>query len=516
MNKTRDAGTVQDAGDIQELQVCDLLVIGGGINGAGIAADAAGRGLSVLLCDKSDLGSATSSASSKLIHGGLRYLETWQFRLVRESLAEREVLLKSAPHIVSPMRFRLPHHKELRPLWMIRAGLYLYDNLSKRVTLPASESLYFEETDGLHEQFLRGFEYSDCWVDDARLVVLNAMRARRHGATILTRTQCIGLRPVTRDSMSLWEVQLQDAVSSSTSQVLARCVVNAAGPWVSSLGNQICPQIPFKKIRLVKGSHIVVPRIHNGEQAYLLQNADGRVVFVIPYEEQFSLIGTTEQDFSGDPATASISEEEISYLLSVVGRYFKNAPAKADIKHHFAGVRPLIDDGVASATKVSRDYVLQLHREPAPLLTVYGGKITTYRKLAEAAMEQLSEVFPQMKPAWTAGSPLPGGNFSSRSELQHDLLQQFPWLDGLQVQNWVKRYGTLTYRMLEGVYAPEDMGRHIGHGLYECEVRYLHRWEWARTVEDILWRRSKLGLVFSEAEIDLLEEILSAMHTVYH
>lgn len=491
--------------------VFDLLVVGGGINGTGIAADAAGRGLSVVLCEKSDLGSATSSASSKLIHGGLRYLETWQFRLVRESLAEREVLLRVAPHIVSPMRFRLPHHAALRPLWMIRAGLFLYDHLSKRVTLPASTGLRFTQQDALLPGFTRGFEYSDCWVDDARLVVLNAMQAQDHGATILTRTQCEAITPAAAGSATIWIARLRDTSTGEVRHVHARCVVNASGPWVSSLGRELQPKSAREQVRLVKGSHLVVPRLHEGEQAYLLQNADGRVVFVIPYEDQYSLIGTTEQEYQGDPSRATISEQEIDYLLGVVARYFKNVPDKSRVKYHFAGVRPLMDDETESASKASRDYTLTLDELPAPVLSVYGGKITTYRKLAESAMQKLHKIFPRMKPAWTATSALPGGDFPSRSELQAQLMRQYPWLDQTLVQAWVKRYGTLTHKLLAGASRHEDLGRWIGPGLYECEVRYLYHHEWARTSADILWRRTKLGLGFSAAEQALLEDVLAGL-----
>lgn len=512
MAHTIDAGMTQGLAQTSGSARYDLLVVGGGVNGAGIAADAAGRGLSVLLCEKSDLGSATSSASSKLIHGGLRYLETWQFRLVRESLAEREVLLRAAPHIVSPMRFRLPHHSALRPLWMIRAGLFLYDHLSKRVTLPASHALRFVETDGLRPEFGRGFEYSDCWVDDARLVVLNAMQARAHGAVIMTRTECTAMTATQSDGQSHWQVQLKNVINAEVQQVQARCVVNASGPWVSRLGTQLSPQSPPRQVRLVKGSHIVVPRLKTGgDQAYLLQNADGRVVFVIPYEQRYSLIGTTEEDYDADPALAAISEAEISYLLAVVARYFKNPPHRSDVKYHFAGVRPLMDDETDNASKASRDYTLALQQTPAPLLNVYGGKITTYRRLAESAMRALQPVFPGMKPAWTATAPLPGGDFTDRGDLNRQLSQRYPWLDAGLIQAWVQRYGTLTWTMLAGVSRREDLGRWIGPGLYECEVRYLQRHEWAQTSADILWRRTKLGLVFSAAEQALLEEVLATL-----
>lgn len=487
----------------------DLLIVGGGVNGAGIAADAAGRGLSVVLCEQADLASATSSSSTKLIHGGLRYLETYQFKLVHESLAEREVLLKAAPHIVWPMRFRLPHHAALRPVWMIRAGLFLYDHLSKRVSLPASNGIRFGDQDPLSAGYTRGFEYSDCWVDDARLVVLNAMQARNHGASVRTRTACTALKTVHDSAGSVhWLATLRDTDSGAESSVKARCVVNASGPWVSNLGRQLQPQSPPDEVRLVKGSHIVVPRIHDGEEAYLLQNADGRVVFVIPYEDNYSLIGTTEQDYQGNPAQAAISKEEIDYLLEVTAQYFKKVPLASDVVYQFAGVRPLIDDETANASKASRDYTLTLTRAPAPLLTVYGGKITTYRRLAESALKKLQPVFPQMKPHWTANAVLPGGDFVSQQALAGELLQAYPWLQPTLVNAWVKRYGKLVYTLLEGAASIEDLGTLFGPGLYQREVDYLRIHEWARTAEDILWRRTKLGLSFSSAQQQLLSDYL--------
>lgn len=488
----------------------DLLIIGGGVNGAGIAADAAGRGLSVLLCEQADLASATSSSSTKLIHGGLRYLETYQFKLVHESLAEREVLLKAAPHIVWPMRFRLPHHSELRPVWMIRAGLFLYDHLSKRVSLPASHGLRFSEHDPLRAEYTHGFEYSDCWVDDARLVVLNAMQAQQKGATILTRTACTALQALNNGSgAKLWQATLCDVNTGQESLINARCVVNASGPWVSKLGRQLQPQSPPDDVRLVKGSHIVVPRLYAGDEAYLLQNADGRVVFVIPYEDNYSLIGTTEQDYQGDPAQAAISQEEIDYLLAVTSQYFKKVPDAADIVHRFAGVRPLIDDETDNASKASRDYTLSLVKSPAPLLTVYGGKITTYRRLAESVLKKLQAVFPHMKPQWTAHAVLPGGDFVSHQALAAELARAYPWLEQPLINGWVKRYGKLAYTLLDGAGSVHDLGTLLGPGLYEREVAYLRKNEWARTAEDILWRRTKLGLGFSADQLRGLNEYLS-------
>lgn len=488
----------------------DLFVIGGGVNGVGIAADAAGRGLSVVLCEQADLASATSSSSTKLIHGGLRYLETYQFKLVHESLAEREVLLKAAPHIVWPMRFRLPHHAALRPVWMIRMGLFLYDNLSKRVSLPASHALRFSAQDPLRAEYQRGFEYSDCWVDDARLVVLNALQAQQHGATILTRTACTGLQSSV-DAASgtpVWLASVLNVTTGASRQIKARCVVNASGPWVSTLGRELQPQTPPDDVRLVKGSHIVVPRLHAGDEAYLLQNADGRVVFVIPYEDDYSLIGTTEQDYQGDPAHAVISQQEIDYLLEVTAQYFKKVPGASDVVYQFAGVRPLIDDETANASKASRDYTLSLAYAPAPLLTVYGGKITTYRRLAESALKKLQPVFPHMKAQWTAGAVLPGGDFTSQPALAEQLGSQFPWLPAALISAWVKRYGRLCWTLLGNAQSIDDLGELIGPGLYAREVDYLCEHEWACSSDDILWRRTKLGLGFTENDKAALTQYL--------
>lgn len=477
----------------QESTIHDLLVIGGGINGTGIAADAAGRGLDVVLCEMNDLASATSSASTKLIHGGLRYLEQYEFRLVREALAEREVLLRNAPHIITPMRFQLPHRPHLRPRWMIRAGLYLYDFLSQRVTLPASRSLHFSAAGPLVPELRDGFEYSDAWVDDARLVVLVAMQAREHGAQILVRKRCVAA--TVEDGA--WLVTLQDTRDGVRRQVRARALVNAAGPWVGQLALGELPHDESQTVRLVKGCHIVVPRLYTGAEAFLLQNSDGRVVFVIPYQHDFTLIGTTEEDFVGDPATAQISPWEIDYLVGIVNECFRTKISPADVVHHFAGVRPLLGGEEESASKVSRDYTLELDTAKAPVLTVYGGKITTYRRLAETAMERLQELFPQMKARWTANARLPGGDFPSQAELKRDLQVRHNWLSDALRERWAGSYGTLVYRLLEGVRCQADLGEDFGHGLYAREVDYLVREEWAVEVDDILWRRSKLGLYFS-------------------
>lgn len=494
---------------VENIKTVDLLIIGGGINGAGIAADAAGRGLTVLLCEKSDLGGATSSASTKLIHGGLRYLEHYEFRLVRESLAEREVLLNAAPHIVWPMRFRLPHHPGLRPAWMIRAGLFLYDHLGRRVSLPSSKSIHFSERGPLLPVYQYGFEYSDCWVDDARLVVLNAMQARTAGASVRTRTACTGLQTVTlEDGKPGWRVSLSDVNNLLETDVNARCVINAAGPWVGKLGSTLMPDNPPDSVRLVKGSHIVVPRIYDGDESYLLQHDDGRVIFVIPYEEKYALIGTTEQDYRGDPAAAEISAEEVAYLLRIVNQYFRGVLKEEDVVHHFSGVRPLLADASKNASKVSRDYMLELKTEPAPMLSVFGGKITTYRKLAEAAVNKLQAVFPDLAPDWTAGAELPGGDFSSQAELFLSLKQHYPGLDPMLISHWVRRYGTLTHQLLGKAVDESELGELIGPGLYAIEVDYLLTNEWAQTADDILWRRTKLGLGFEEADRVRLAEYL--------
>lgn len=488
----------------EQYQVHDLLVVGGGINGTGIAADAAGRGLDVVLCEMNDLASATSSSSTKLIHGGLRYLEQYEFRLVREALAEREVLLRNAPHIIWPMRFQLPHRKHLRPRWMIRIGLFLYDSLSKRVSLPASRGLRFGADSPLLPELRYGFEYSDAWVDDARLVVLNAMQARARGAEILVRTRCVSLTA----QEGIWTAVLATPTGETT--IRARAVVNAAGPWVERFAGSAIAASKSSPVRLVKGCHIVVPRMFPGDEAYMLQNDDGRVVFAIPYEQEFTLIGTTEEDYEADPALARISGWEIDYLINIVNSCFRQKISRESVVHDFAGVRPLIgDEGTANASKVSRDYTLTLDTTKAPLLTVYGGKITTYRKLAEAVMHKLRTVFPQMQGDWTATASLPGGNFASKAQLAEEVRNRAPWLPEEILQRWLRQYGSCTTEFLAGVSSLEDLGEDFGHGLYAAEVSYLQDREWARTAEDILWRRTKLGLHFSQQEQEHLSSWLA-------
>lgn len=489
----------------QNSTIHDILIIGGGINGAGIAADAAGRGLDVVLCETNDLASATSSASTKLIHGGLRYLEHYEFRLVREALAEREVLLRNAPHIISPMRFQLPHMPHLRPRWMIRAGLYLYDFLSKRITLAPSKSVSFGPDSPLNNQLKNGFEYSDAWVNDARLVVLVAMQAQQNGAQIKVRKRCVKAE----ERSGVWHTTLKDTVTGELEFIQSRALVNAAGPWVDIVATSVLPNKPHEEVRLVKGCHIVVPRLYAGAQAFLLQNSDNRVVFVIPYEKDFTLIGTTEEDLQGDPASASISAWEIDYLVKVTNEYFKKQISKEDVVHVFSGVRPLLSGKDESASEASRDYTLKLDTKGVPLLSIYGGKITTYRRLAENALEILREVFPAMGSAWTETAVLPGGDFDTQSLLRQKLQQEYPWLEESLLNRWCASYGTLTYRLLESVSGPDSLGEHFGAGLYQREVDYLLQHEWARTSEDILWRRSKLGLQFSPLQCDLLEVYLA-------
>lgn len=478
-------------------EVLDIVVVGGGINGAGIARDAAGRGLSVLLCEKNDLASATSSASTKLIHGGLRYLEYYEFRLVREALIEREVLLRAAPHIIWPLRFVLPHNKGLRPAWMIRLGLFLYDHLGGRKLLPGSQGIDLARHpagEPLVADLRKAFVYSDCWVQDSRLVVLNAMDAAERGARVLTRTECLSAR---REGAH-WRVVLRDRRDGSQREVAARALVNAAGPWTAEFIEQRAGLNKAKSLRLVKGSHIVVPRLFDHDYPYIFQNPDGRIVFAIPYEDDFTLIGTTDVDFTGDAAAVAISDDEVRYLCDAVNAYFKRKIAPGDVVWTYSGVRPLYDDAAESASSATRDYVLELdHGEGrAPLLSVFGGKITTYRKLAEHALEKLAGTLGPLGAPWTAGPPLPGGDMPGAdfegclSRFQQD----HAWLPADLARRYLRNYGTRAERLLDGAADLAGLGEHLGDGLYEAELRYLMRHEWAETAEDVLWRRSKLGL----------------------
>jgi glycerol-3-phosphate dehydrogenase len=487
----------------------DLLIVGGGINGAGIARDAAGRGLKVLLVEKDDLSSATSSGSSKLIHGGLRYLEQYEFRLVREALAEREVMLRLAPHIIRPCNFVLPHDASMRPAWMIRAGLWLYDHLGGRETLPGSMRVNFphlEFSAGLRPDIRFGFVYSDCRVDDARLTVINAVSAREKGASVLTRTKFVSARR----AAGAWEASLEDTVTRETRTVRAKALVNASGPWVAEVLGAIEGKRTTATARLVKGSHIVVPKIHSLGHAYLLQNADKRVCFVIPFESRFSLIGTTDVPIDSPDAGWSITPAEVDYLVAAVNRYLAKPISATDVVHSFSAIRPLYDDGSANPSQVTRDYVLKTEDEAgkAPLLSVFGGKITTYRCLAEVAVERFRPYFPELKGSWTQSEPLPGGNVRHFNSFRDEMRARHGGLGREFVERIVRRHGSRTSEVLGTAEKLEDLGRHFGAGLTEREVEYLRKEEWARTSEDILWRRTKCGLRMSAAERAAVAEYL--------
>ncbi len=490
----------------------DLVIVGGGVNGCGIARDAAGRGLKVLLAEENDLASATSSASTKLIHGGLRYLEHYKFRLVREALIEREVLLRLAPHIIWPLRFVLPHHGGLRPKWLIRLGLFLYDNLGGRKILPGTRTLDLRRDpagEPLRPEFTHGFEYSDCWVEDSRLVVLNARDAADRGADVRTRTRCT--RAV-RDGAN-WNVTLADTVSGVRTEVTARALVNAAGPWVSQfLGQGLGVNEP-DKIRMVKGSHIVVDKLYAHDRCYIFQNADGRICFAIPYEQDFTLIGTTDEDFQGDPRGVGISDPETDYLLNAVSEYFRTPVTRAAIRWSYAGVRPLYDDGASKAQEATRDYVLKLEAlgGGAPVLSVFGGKITTSRRLAEAALAKLQPYFTGMGPAWTEKAALPGGDLPYNEVAQQPelLRQRYPFLTPAHAARLWRAYGTLAPVMLGDCRQLSDLGRRYGIDLYDREVDWLMEREWAQTADDVLYRRSKLGLHMPAVDRQALADKLS-------
>ncbi|MEX0619381.1 MAG: glycerol-3-phosphate dehydrogenase [Pseudohongiellaceae bacterium] len=483
----------------------DLVVIGGGINGCGIAADAAGRGLKVLLCEKGDLASATSSASTKLIHGGLRYLEQYEFGLVRKALKERELLQAAARHVIRPMAFRIPHQPHLRPRWLIRLGLFLYDHITRTARFPDSRTIRFDDKGPLVPSIRHGFEYWDAQVDDARLVVLNAMQARDRGATVVTRTQCTGIEA----DDPHWQVALEDLITGDSSCVRAKAVINAGGPWVGRVVQSITGRSAKLPVRLVKGSHLVVNRIHDGDYAFLLQNDDGRVVFVIPFDERYSLIGTTEEDFSGDPGDAAISDTETDYLIGVVNHHFRHQITRSDVVWTFSGIRPLLDEEGMASTRISRDYRLEFEDCALPLLSVYGGKVTTYRLLAEAAVDTVASIFPEAGPAWTRSAVLPGGDFTDFGNLERAFNNQYPWLPDSVGKRWIGSYGTLAQRIPGDATSLADLGEDFGHGLYACEVNYLCDFEWARSAGDILWRRSKLGLSFSPAQAARLEAHVS-------
>ncbi len=495
----------------------DLAIIGGGINGCGIARDAVGRGWSVFLCDKGDLGSGTSSASTKLIHGGLRYLEYYEFRLVREALMEREVLWGIAPHIIRPMRFVLPHHRQLRPAWLLRLGLFLYDHLGGRKRLPATRTLNLRSDPAgalLKPEFTRAFAYSDCWVEDSRLVVLNARDAADRGATIAPRTACIAAERVD----GAWAVTVQDQTTHERRTIHTRALVNAAGPWVAEVAEAVVHSDVPAPIRLVQGSHIVVPKLYDGEFSYIFQNADGRIFFLIPYERDFTLVGTTDQDFSGDPSDVHASVAEIAYLCAATSAYLRQPVTPDMVVWTYSGVRPLYDDGSTAPQQATRDYVLKLDAPAgAPaLLSIFGGKITTYRRLAETALKMLQPSLPSvtgLAPGWTGHTPLPGGDFPVDGFEQQVAAagQRYPFLAEASLRRLLRAYGIRIDRLLGGATCADDLGVVFGADLTEAELRYLVEVEWARTATDVAWRRSKLGLLLSPQQFEAVEAAVARM-----
>ncbi|MEM8760876.1 MAG: glycerol-3-phosphate dehydrogenase [Pseudomonadota bacterium] len=489
----------------------DIAIIGGGVNGCGIARDAAGRGLSVYLCDKGDIGGATSSWSTKLFHGGLRYLEYYEFRLVREALIERETLIKAMPHISWPMRFVLPHHSGLRPRWLLRLGLFIYDNLGGRKILPATKTVDLEKgpLGAPLKPFLRsGFEYSDGWVQDSRLVVLNARDAERRGATIRPRTAAVRAERVD----GLWHLHTEDAETGETETVHAKALVNAGGPWVAEILNTKIGLNTPDSVRLVRGSHIITKKLYDHDRAYIFQTSDGRVVFAIPFEEDFTLIGTTDRDHKASADTVGIEDDERDYLLALASEYFEKPVTAEDIVWTYSGVRPLYDDGASSATAATREYVLKVEDrggEP-PLLNVFGGKITTYRRLAEAAMVKLAPYFPEAKDAWTDGAAMPGGDFEhdGQPRLIRELMAAYSFLDERWARRLIRTYGTEARAVLGEARIVGDLGRHFGFNLTEAEVRWLMANEYAREAADVVWRRTKLGLRLSADEIGALDAFM--------
>jgi glycerol-3-phosphate dehydrogenase len=491
----------------------DIFVIGGGINGCGIARDAVGRGFSVFLCEMKDLASGTSSGSTKLIHGGLRYLEYYEFRLVREALMEREVLWTMAPHIIWPMRFVLPHAKGLRPAWLLRLGLFLYDHIGGRKLLPATKTLDMTRDPAgkpLKPLFKRGFEYSDGWVNDARLVVLNARDAADRGAVIRTRTRVVAAR---REA-GLWSITIEDLLTRDTEEVKARLLVNAAGPWVDQVLSGALGRNDTRNVRLVAGSHIVIRRKFADPRAYFFQNRDGRIIFAIPYEEDFTLIGTTDRDFQGDPEDVRISDGEIDYLCAAASEYFVEPVRRADIVWTYSAVRPLYDDGASRAQEATRDYVLKSEGGDgaAPLVNAFGGKITTYRRLAESMLDRIEQHLGKRGKPWTAGAVLPGGDFAPtgfEAEVAR-LKAAYPFLDAAHARRLTRLYGTRAHTLLGLASSQADLGRNFGADLFEAELRYLMQQEWARSAEDVLWRRTKRGLRLSREQAAALDQYMNA------
>lgn len=480
-------------------QIYDLAVIGGGINGCGIARDAVGRGLKVLLAEQGDLAQGTSSASTKLIHGGLRYLEYYEFRLVREALSEREVLLKNAPHIIWPLRFVLPNNKAVRPAWLVRLGLFLYDHIGGRKRLAATQTIqlqhHAEFGDPLKDNFKVAFEYSDCWVDDARLVVLNALDAAQRGADIHVQTRCTGAKRVN----GVWQVTLENQETKQSANIQARILVNATGPWIDHLLHEV-KALPANKhnVRLVRGSHVIVPKLYAHDRAYFFQNTDGRIMFAIPYEQNFTLLGTTDVDHHGSLKPVEITEQETQYLCDSASLYFKKPIERSSVVWTYAGVRPLYDDGASQAQAATREYVLRVEDDAgqAPLLNVFGGKITTYRRLAEDALSKLQAWIPHASAEWTKDAALPGGEFAfeDRAKLVQQLQHDYPFVDQAWAESLMSRYGKRAWDLLGDAKNLADLGQALGASLTEREVDFLRKTEWAKDAESILWRRSKLGL----------------------
>ncbi|WP_159945836.1 glycerol-3-phosphate dehydrogenase [Rhizobium sp. 18065] len=495
--------------------IYDLFVIGGGINGCGIARDAAGRGYSVALAEMNDFASGTSSGATKLIHGGLRYLEHYEFRLVREALMEREILWAMAPHVIWPLRFVLPFQKGgIRPAWLIRLGLFLYDHLGGRKLLPATKTLDLRHDQAgrpLKPMFSKAFEYSDGWVDDARMVVLNARDAQNRGARIFSRARVVSAH---RDS-GVWVITTKAKGDGATTVHRARMLVNAAGPWVDQVLAGAFGRNNVHNVRLVQGSHIIVRKKFSDTRAYFFQNPDNRIIFAIPYEGDFTLIGTTDRDYTDDPKDVKISTEEVNYLCNAASEYFREPVVPGDIVWSYSAVRPLFDDGASKAQEATRDYVLKLEAadDGTPLLNVFGGKLTTYRRLAEHALEKIGEAIGVKGNAWTATSRLPGGDFrvSGYDALVQDLVRFYPFLDRRHAERLIRCYGTDAKTILGNAATTEDLGRHFGGSLYECELRWLVENEWAVTAEDVLWRRTKQGLFLSPEEARGLEEYLGAV-----
>jgi glycerol-3-phosphate dehydrogenase len=500
-------------------RIFDLAIIGGGVNGCGIARDAVGRGNSVFLCEMNDLASGTSSWSTKLVHGGLRYLEYYEFRLVREALIEREILWQIAPHIIRPLRFVLPHHAGLRPAWLLRLGLFLYDHIGGRHLLPPTRSVDLSRDPVgkplMPNRYTRGFEYSDCFVDDARLVVLTARDAADRGADIRTRSRAVEIRQVD----GIWHVTVENTSSYERSTIRARVLVNAGGPWVEDVLAAGAGVNARAKVRLVQGSHIVVRKLYDHDRAYMFQNADGRIIFVIPYQGDFTLIGTTDRDYQGDPAKVKATTEEIEYLCASASEYLAKPVLSADVVWTYSGVRPLYDDGASEAKAATREYVLELDTPGGvPLLSIYGGKITTHRRLAEEVLQRLAPYLKgsREREGWTAKSPLPGGDMdvSAIPALTAELVREYPFLTLAHAGRLAHAYGTRAGKLLGPAKSMADLGQSFGATLTESELRYLMSVEWARTAEDVVWRRSKLGLRLSSDEIAAIDDWMAARRPV--